>query len=30
MTFSDIIQLIRDAGKRPVERDALYQEVRSW
>ena len=30
MTFSDIIRLIKDAGKRPVERDALYQELREW
>lgn len=30
LTFSGIIGLIKDAGKRPVERDALYQEVREW
>jgi aminodeoxyfutalosine synthase len=30
ISFSEIIRLIRDAGKRPVERDALYQEIRSW
>ena len=30
MTFTDIIRLIKDAGKRPVERDALYQELREW
>jgi aminodeoxyfutalosine synthase len=30
MTWNEIIRLIRDAGKRPVERDALYQEIREW
>ena len=30
MTFNDIVRLIKDAGKRPVERDAHYQEVRAW
>ncbi|HEX6559819.1 MAG TPA: aminofutalosine synthase MqnE [Longimicrobiales bacterium] len=30
MTWDDIIRLIKDAGKRPVERDALYREVREW
>jgi aminodeoxyfutalosine synthase len=30
MTFSEIIRLIKDAGKRPVERDALYNEIREW
>lgn len=30
MTFSEITRLVRDAGKRPVERDALYNEVREW
>ena len=30
LAFSDIIRLIKDAGKRPVERDALYREVREW
>jgi aminodeoxyfutalosine synthase len=30
LTFSGIIGLIKDAEKRPVERDALYQEVREW
>ncbi|HET9440190.1 MAG TPA: aminofutalosine synthase MqnE [Longimicrobiales bacterium] len=30
MTFNEIIRLIRDAGKRPVERDALYNEIRDW
>jgi aminodeoxyfutalosine synthase len=30
MTFKEIIRLIKDAGKRPVERDALYQEITEW
>ncbi|MBI4544346.1 MAG: aminofutalosine synthase MqnE [Gemmatimonadetes bacterium] len=30
LTFPEIIRLIRDAGKRPVERDALYQELQEW
>ncbi len=30
MTFSDIVHLVRDAGKRPVERDALYNIVGEW
>ncbi len=30
LTWSEIIRLIKDAGKRPVERDALYQEIREW
>lgn len=30
MTFSEIVRLIRDAGKRPMERDALYQELKEW
>lgn len=30
LTFSEIVRLIKDAGKRPVERDALYQEIREW
>ena len=30
MTFHEIIRLIKDAGKRPVERDALYNEIREW
>ncbi|HSL69949.1 MAG TPA: hypothetical protein VK864_06880, partial [Longimicrobiales bacterium] len=30
LTFEQIIRLIKDAGKRPVERDALYQEIREW
>lgn len=30
MTFPEIIRLIKDAGKRPTERDALYNEIREW
>jgi aminodeoxyfutalosine synthase len=30
MTFKEIIRLIKDAGKRPVERNAYYQEIREW
>ncbi len=30
LTFNDIVRLIKDAGKRPMERDALYREVREW
>jgi aminodeoxyfutalosine synthase len=30
MTFHEIIRLIKDAGKRPVERDALYNEITDW
>ena len=30
MSFKEIIRLIRDAGKRPVERNAYYQEVKEW
>ncbi|MGH7502953.1 MAG: aminofutalosine synthase MqnE [Longimicrobiales bacterium] len=30
MTFDEMISLIRDAGKRPVERNVHYEEVRSW
>jgi aminodeoxyfutalosine synthase len=28
MPYMDLVQLIRGAGKRPVERDSLYQTVR--
>jgi aminodeoxyfutalosine synthase len=28
--FGEIVRLIRDAGKRPVERDVHYEEVREW
>jgi aminodeoxyfutalosine synthase len=30
LSFDEIVRLIRDAGKRPVERSVLYQEVREW
>ncbi|MGQ0562564.1 MAG: aminofutalosine synthase MqnE [Gemmatimonadota bacterium] len=30
LAFSDIIRLIKDAGKRPVERDAHYRELKEW
>jgi aminodeoxyfutalosine synthase len=30
MTFSEIVRIIKDAGKRPVERDAHYRELREW
>lgn len=30
MTFPEIVRLIKDAGKRPMERDALYQPIREW
>jgi aminodeoxyfutalosine synthase len=30
MTFSEIVRLIKDAGKRPVERNVRYEEVRAW
>ena len=30
MTFAEIVRIIKDAGKRPVERNAHYQEMRAW
>jgi aminodeoxyfutalosine synthase len=30
MSFNDIIRLIKDAGKRPVERNVRYEEVKEW
>jgi aminodeoxyfutalosine synthase len=30
MTFAEIIALVKDAGKRPVERNVRYEEVRGW
>ena len=30
MTFAEIIRLVKDAGKRPVERNVMYEELRSW
>jgi aminodeoxyfutalosine synthase len=28
MQYGDLVELIRGAGRRPVERDSLYQPVR--
>ncbi|MFW6202407.1 MAG: aminofutalosine synthase MqnE [Gemmatimonadota bacterium] len=30
MRLSEVVRLIRDAGRRPVERDALYEPIREW
>jgi aminodeoxyfutalosine synthase len=30
MTFPEIIRLIRDAGKRPMERNIFYEPIREW
>ncbi len=30
LTFNEIIRIVKDAGKRPVERDAHYRELREW
>ena len=30
MTFAEIVALVKDAGKRPVERNIHYEEVRAW
>lgn len=30
LSWNEIIRLIRDAGKRPLERDALYRELKEW
>lgn len=30
MTFAEIVALVKDAGKRPVERNVSYDEVRAW
>ncbi|MGH7449134.1 MAG: aminofutalosine synthase MqnE [Longimicrobiales bacterium] len=30
MTFGEIVRLVKDAGKRPVERNVHYEEVRAW
>jgi len=29
-TFAEIIRIVKDAGKRPVERNVRYDEVRAW
>jgi aminodeoxyfutalosine synthase len=30
LTFSEIVRLVKDAGKKPVERNVHYEEVRAW
>ncbi len=30
LTFAEIVRIVKDAGKRPVERDAHYRELRAW
>jgi aminodeoxyfutalosine synthase len=30
MTFAEIVRIVKDAGKRPVERNVHYEEMRSW
>jgi aminodeoxyfutalosine synthase len=30
MTFAEIVRLVKEAGKRPVERNVHYEEVRAW
>lgn len=30
LRWNDIIRMIKDAGKRPVERDAHYSELKAW
>ncbi|HUF50444.1 MAG TPA: aminofutalosine synthase MqnE [Longimicrobiales bacterium] len=30
MTFAEIVALVKDAGKRPVERNVSYDEVKEW
>ncbi|HEX2165964.1 MAG TPA: aminofutalosine synthase MqnE [Longimicrobiales bacterium] len=30
MTFGEIIRIVKDAGKRPVERNVHYEEMRAW
>jgi aminodeoxyfutalosine synthase len=30
LSFNEIVRIIRDAGKRPVERNVRYEEVRTW
>ena len=30
LTFAEIVRIVKDAGKRPVERDAHYRELREW
>ncbi len=30
LRWNDIIRIIKDAGRRPVERDASYRELKEW
>jgi aminodeoxyfutalosine synthase len=30
MSFAEIIRIVKDAGKRPVERNVHYEEMRAW
>jgi aminodeoxyfutalosine synthase len=30
ITYAEIIRIVKDAGKRPVERNARYEELRAW
>jgi aminodeoxyfutalosine synthase len=30
MTFGEIVRIVKDAGKRPVERNVHYEEMREW
>jgi aminodeoxyfutalosine synthase len=30
MTREDIVYLIKQAGRKPVERDTLYNEIKVW
>ena len=29
-SFAEIVRIVKDAGKRPVERNVRYEEVRAW
>ncbi|NJD09781.1 MAG: aminofutalosine synthase MqnE [Gemmatimonadetes bacterium] len=29
-TYAEIVRIVKDAGKRPVERNVRYEEVRAW
>jgi aminodeoxyfutalosine synthase len=30
LSFGEIVRIVKDAGKRPVERNVRYEEVRAW
>jgi aminodeoxyfutalosine synthase len=30
LSFAEIVRIVKDAGKRPVERNSRYEEVRAW